>query len=403
MSGQKRNNIPLTQHGVITEEAMLAYLKGELSPENTAQFEQLIANDPFAREAIEGLQTANANALKSTFAEITQKVAEKTGAEKPVKTISFSGVARYAVAAILIGALIGFAFLITNYFNKQANQMALNEETQPTPPAEAAPLFEEKSIPLDGDTTVAEAQVMESQDAIAQEDEIAAKSKTESIQAVKTDGASSTSLAINQPSSSSTSSATLAAKNTDEKAMAVIQSERGAKETKAKQSKVAAGVAPKPNTAVNADAEKKEAAVASPTTPVSTTPAKPTSTNDFSDDALDKLPDNMDAAMESFNNRNYKAAAKQFGKIADKDPANWDAVYFEGISQFINGDNNKALKNFDKLLDKGVKHTDGAKWYKAQILLKKGKKDEAKKLLNELKASSGNFKDRAINKLQELE
>lgn len=401
MSGQKRNNIPLTQHGVITEEAMLAYLKGELSPENTAQFEQLIADDPFAREALEGLQAANANALKNTFTEITQKIAEKTGAEKPVETISFSGIARYAAAAILIGALIGFAFLITNYFNKQASQMALNEENQPTPPAEAAPLFEEQNIPLAADTT-AEAQILESQDATAQEDEIAAESKIESVQAAKTDGALSTGLAINQPSSSSTPSS-LVAKKTDEKSTVAIQSERGAKETKAKQSNVATGVAPKPNAAVNADAVKQEAAVASPATPVSTTPAKPTSTNDFSDDALDKLPDNMDAAMESFNNRNYKAAAKQFGKIADKDPANWDAVYFEGISQFINGDNNKALKNFDKLLDKGIKHTDGAKWYKAQILLKKGKKEEAKKILNELKASSGNFKDRAINKLQELE
>lgn len=403
MSGQKRNNIPLTQHGVITEEAMLAYLKGELSPENTAQFEQLIADDPFAHEALEGLQAANANALKNTFAEITQKIAEKTGAEKPVEAISFSGIARYAAAAILIGALIGFAFLITNYFNKQANQMALNEETQPTPPAQAAPLFEEKSIPLDADTTPAEAQVLESQDATAQEDEIAAESKTESIQAAKTDGALSTGLAINQPSSSTTPSGTLANKKSDEKSMAVVQLERGAKETKAKQPNVSTGLAAKPNAAVNADAVKQEAAVTSPATPVSTTPAKPASTNDFSDDALDKLPDNMDAAMESFNSRNYKAAAKQFGKIADKDPANWDAVYFEGISQFINGDNNKALKNFDKLLDKGAKHTDGAKWYKAQILLKKGKKEEAKKILNELKASSGNFKDRAINKLQELE
>jgi tetratricopeptide (TPR) repeat protein len=192
-----------------------------------------------------------------------------------------------------------------------------------------------------------------------------------------------------------------AAKKGEERAVLSGQQDRATKEAKMKQTNFAGGVNPKPVNPSDADAGKQKNVASSEI--ISTESAAPSIGNEFGNDNIDKLPESMDAAMESFNNRNYKAAAKQFGKIADKDPTNLDAVYFEGISHFINGDNNKALKNFEKLLHKGAKHTDGAKWYKAQILLKKGKIEEAKKLLNELKETTGSFRDRAVNKLKELE
>ena len=393
MSGQKRNNMPLTQQGVITEEAMLAYLKGELSPELTAQFEQLLADDPFAHEAMEGLQAANPNTLKTTFAAISQQVEEKTGATKQAATVSFYGIARYAAAAVLIVGLIGFAFLITNYFNKQANQVALSKEESLPQATDATPLFNETQEPAVVPDIIAPAQdslavaapVVEN---IQEEADMAAETSETSMAAKAVQSKQIAIAAPTAPPAISTVSGT-EAKKADARMQAAKLAEKTAKETsaKAKQTPI---VPAKP--VVAADASKQESqAVVSPIQ------------NSASGASAEKLPDNTDDDMESFNSRDYKAAAKKFNKIVDKDPSNLDAIYFEGISQFINGDNNKALKSFDKLLVKGAKHADGSKWYKAQILLKKGKKEEATKLLHELQSGNSSFKDRAVNKLEEIE
>jgi hypothetical protein len=42
------------------------------------------------------------------------------------------------------------------------------------------------------------------------------------------------------------------------------------------------------------------------------------------------------------------------------------------------------------------------KWYKANILIKKGKKDEAKPLLRDLINTNSIFKDRAVKQYEEL-
>ena len=45
---------------------------------------------------------------------------------------------------------------------------------------------------------------------------------------------------------------------------------------------------------------------------------------------------------------------------------------------------------------------DGAKWYKALILIRNGKKDQAKPILKDLTVSGGYFKDRATKQYQDL-
>ena len=56
----------------------------------------------------------------------------------------------------------------------------------------------------------------------------------------------------------------------------------------------------------------------------------------------------------------------------------------------------------DKLIKKGS-YTEGSKWYKANILLSKGNKDDAVKILKQLTSSTSVFKERAIKKLEEIE
>ena len=90
-------------------------------------------------------------------------------------------------------------------------------------------------------------------------------------------------------------------------------------------------------------------------------------------------------------------------EILKQQPNNIDALYWGGISDYINGNTKKSEKNFDKLLKDGTKYVEGSKWYKANILLKKGKKEEAKKLLDELSNTSGSYKERAVKKKAEME
>jgi tetratricopeptide (TPR) repeat protein len=397
MSGQRKNNFPLTRHGVITEEAMLAYLKGELSPENTAAFEKLLAEDPFAREALEGLQTVNAVTLKNTLTNISQGIAQKAGTAKSTHTVSFFYVARYVVAAVLLGLLIGLTFLINNYLNKQARHVSLNKDEEASLQQQPSLLFQEN----EGENK----QESAPSSAASSEDEMTSSSLPSEI--ISKQSETAVSATEPAPTANSISDPTVVSNPTAllpkpaEKSPLSLQEKKAVKESSANPNTPVGNVLTKP-TEVNAQNTKPET-TARTIVPTSAAADKTSSSDQNSDSEINQYSATMDEAMQSFNNRNYKAAAKQFGKIADKDPSNLDALYFEGISHFINGDNNKALKNFEKIIAKGAKHTDGSKWYKAQILLKKGKEEEAKTLLLELSSSSGTFKDRAINKLQELE
>ncbi len=105
--------------------------------------------------------------------------------------------------------------------------------------------------------------------------------------------------------------------------------------------------------------------------------------------------------MKSFNSADYKTASEQFDAVLKKNPDNAEALYFGGISDYLSGKSVKSEKSFDRLI-KTSRYTEGSKWYKANILLKKGKKDEAVKLLNDLAGTSGMYKERALKKLEEV-
>lgn len=400
MSGQRKNNMPLTQNGVLTEEATLAYLKGELSPKDTAEFEKLLASDPFAREALEGLHTANIPKLKATFAEISHKIQDQSGSAKSESKKSFTLFFQYAAVAALVAIFIGVAFFTTNYFNEQAQKLALNEKGQETIAQEATPLFHE------ADSQILQSETLNTPDSLPSiEKSLVTQNFEHEISSIADSNlhATNADIAAKQQTIAPKTTAPLmppppvSTKQTEKTPAEKTQVKKPEKEI-AKQANTAQTKTVQTTTNNTPKAGTQADATASSTIQSNVSTSKNTVV-----ESAEKHSESMDDAMNSFNNRDYKDAAKKFSKISSKDPSNLDAIYFEGISQFINGDNNKALKNFDKLLNTGAKHSDGSKWYKAQILLKKGKKEEAKKLLNELKEGNSSFKERAIKKLNEAE
>ncbi len=396
MSGRNKNNITLTQHGVVTQEAMLAYLAGMLSVEDTARFEQLIAEDPFAHEALEGLQgLQSANGLKQTLHEINTQVQEQTGGKVTPMPASGS-ILRYSVAAAVVGVLIGFGFMLTQYFSNQTNSLAENAKQEEPIALEqpAAPAANEQIVPAI-DTAVATDTTLTTE-TINANGMAMAESETDDAEVIMKPGA---------PVVATSKESAVALKQETEqgKKKAETAAEKKLAESKDKSTafKKQEEVSKRP---ANAPAPTVAAAkpVAPPAGTYKAVADEAVATDAVSGEESSEKDATIETAMTSFNTKKYGEAAKQFHKLLKKQPDNPDVLYFGGVSEYINGNSNKALGNFDKLLNSGNKYTDGAKWYKSQILLQKGKKDQAKQLMKELSTTNSIYRERSVQKLEEL-
>ena len=77
-----KKNIPLPNHqsSQFTEDLLVAYLNGSLSPEKQHEVEEWLSNEGMESDAVEGLQNLNSNESKA----ITQRINHKL--KKQLKT-----------------------------------------------------------------------------------------------------------------------------------------------------------------------------------------------------------------------------------------------------------------------------------------------------------------------------
>jgi len=383
------------ERGVIDEAATLAYLHNELAAEEKQQYEKLLKDDPFAQEALEGLQAAqNKTIATETISSINRKVRERTGLEK--KKVFQIHWTNYAWAAVLLGLLIGIGVVMITYIGKKDDNIAMNKDAASEPETN---LFENKQelksaeapATVLGDT-VQTVQII-SPSGNARADETQAKDVTS--QAAKN---------IEAKKDAATENATDKLKEKTNTIVTSPPTANGAVSTAATSGSykstpsVVSPAAPvaADERARNANTDTKTEAKKSATV---TTTQKVIRGSIMEREEADKVTViTMDDAMKNFNNGSYKESSEQFDAILQQHPSNADALYFGGISDYINGNTRKSEKNFDKLLKEGTKFVDGSKWYKANILLQKDKREEAKKLLDELSQSNGSYKERAVKK-----
>jgi len=386
--------VKISDNGIITEEAMLAYVSNSLSAEERQELEKLLKEDPFAQDALEGLLAVeNKSAVSNTVSSLNRKVRERTGV-KERKGISFHWT-NYAWAAVLIGLLIGVGFVMINFLGKNNNEMAVSTEAAKT---DEQVLFDQKPNEPNLVSGNSESNHKDTLTTIQTQTDIPVDItlKNTSPKPALVEGVSPTTTSTFNPSSANTSAvaignggagkpkpsiqaeATIADKKADEKAAAYKKlnaEEQNKKTTRTKNEEVPvskqAALAEERSAGMKADIAEKKSAIT------------------------------IDDAMKSFNSGDYNKSSEQFNQILKEQPDNNAALYFGGISDYINSDAKKGEKNFDKLLKKGDNYIEGSKWYKANILLKKGRKDEAKKLLDELAGSSGSYKERAVKKKAE--
>jgi hypothetical protein len=327
----KPNNTILTEDGVITEEALLAYAEGRLGNAEMAEMDKLLSGDPFAQEALEGMRTSpKPGDIHTAITSINTKLREKAGIrERNKKGIEIHW-ANYAYAALVLGVLVGVAFVMIQIFSgNRKEKMAQATESVAVP-------MEKKKDETKSDTTKLIA-------ADAQKDSISTMNFTSTPTA--TGGA---------------------AANTDNTVTGTIQS--------------------KDQDEQRASAEKSS--VGPPSTPSS---GVSQTTSSVSGDLAARLA----VARTFFDANNYANAETKYNEILASQPDNAEALYFGGVCNFINGSKGLGEANFDKLMRGGI-YMDGAKWYKALILIKDGKKDQAKPILKDLSITGGYFKDRAV-------
>jgi hypothetical protein len=106
-------------------------------------------------------------------------------------------------------------------------------------------------------------------------------------------------------------------------------------------------------------------------------------------------------AKTTFESNDFVNAGKKYDEILADQPNNADALYYSGVCSYINSNNAKAEQRFDKLLQRGL-YNDGSKWYKANLLLKRGQQEQGLQLLYELSRTNGYFKDRALKKYLDM-
>lgn len=329
----KPKHIDLTEDGVITQEALLAYAEGKLSDAERTQVDKLIKDDPFAQDALEGIRTSgNKTEIKSAISSINTQLREKTGVrERKTKGIDLHW-ANYAYAAVVLGVLIGVGYVMINVLSSEHKEEAMNK---PVPKAqESVPVVEEKKKEEPKPDTTRQ---------------IAAVPQTDSMSAKVTDAE--------------------AVKEKDKNTTNVTSA----------------------GSAITMNDMKPAAAKASP--------AQEEAPKSKSD--IDAIAAQLGVARTFFGSGDYVSAEKEYNKVLAMQSDNSDALYFGGICAFYNGSKGLGEANFDKLA-RTSQYTEGTKWYKAAILIKKGRKDDAKPLLRDLINGNSYFKERAVKQYEEL-
>lgn len=114
--------------GYFDAEMLLAYRSGTLSEAERERIERAMENDPFLKDAIEGLHDADPVSVKKALASMEQDIDVITGKKRPFR-ISATVKKFSAAAAILV--FFGLTVLIMNRLNNDAakQQLAKNDET----------------------------------------------------------------------------------------------------------------------------------------------------------------------------------------------------------------------------------------------------------------------------------
>lgn len=339
------------------------YYLGKMSPEDKNDFEKNIEADPFAKEALEGFTFIESDFDRISIIENTNmKIKEELGLETsnvfPIKSFM-------AIAASVV-LFIGSYFFISNN-NSTENNLAENK----------VEIIEDQNVNTNEiiikDTVFGNSDSLLMNDLEIDEDvivtDIPLADKTELKNKFKKEGKKAI--------------ATKQEKTEINVVEALVNKEIGLEETKDD---------------LTIEGYKKTTTDFQSSTSMNSIAIDRQEFEETSIE-LDKI-SNYKKAIVAYNKGEHSKAIRYFNKsISDKNNINSSNFYI-GMSYFNQGKSTKAIKYFNKLNSTSFK--DKAEWYKSLSLLNKGKKSEAKAILEKIATSNSSFRDKAMNKLLSL-
>lgn len=365
MSRKNKHKPELFRNGTLTPEALKAYAAGELDAAGRAELERYFQDDPFAAEAADGLQEVPQTDFLNEVGRLNQQIRNEAGS--PANAAGISSWTRWLAAAAMLILLMVFGYLVPRFMGKEEAKIALRDQEEvsenPEPqPATSATM--EESKPSHSDAREVTPATVPSPPEI---------SPPAAGVAVVTTTEESRSKPLNAKEKSVT----------DEKETIVITEAVASPETDVALAETTVQEQPA-SRQESSRALKKEAMTAS---------AKADSERSSSSSPKE--------AMKLFEDKQYAAAAVAFDAVVKENPSAQEAVYYSGLSHYINDNYTKALTRFESLIGQNRKYRNGSLYYKSLILIKQGKKQEALPLLEELRKNPGSFQKKAEELLRE--
>jgi len=118
---------------------------------------------------------------------------------------------------------------------------------------------------------------------------------------------------------------------------------------------------------------------------------------------IEKFKSMRESALLSYSMKIWDEALKDFNSYLKYKPNDYEIIYKSGISYYNLKKYNKALIQFNKVIGEGInRYVENAEWYKAQSLIKLGKKSEAKIILNTIIVKNGKYQSQALDLLNSL-
>ena len=108
--------------------------------------------------------------------------------------------------------------------------------------------------------------------------------------------------------------------------------------------------------------------------------------------------------LKQFNGKNYSKAIVALNNVVAKEPTNFQAKYYLGMSYLLAGKNIEAIKQFDVIMfNNNQDWYDDARYQKALAHLKIEDQTTAKNLFEQIVSEGGKYKTEAQQQLDELE
>jgi anti-sigma factor RsiW len=107
-----QNPIFSQQSGAVSEEQMLAYLEGRLSPEAARFVEEALANEGFESDAVEGLNAMDGEEVKRMSARLNHDLQRRVkGGKRSRRRQMDNKWALIAVIVVLLAAALAYAVI----------------------------------------------------------------------------------------------------------------------------------------------------------------------------------------------------------------------------------------------------------------------------------------------------